>query len=193
MKKMLLVGAALVFVAGCASGPVSVPLVYDVENTSAGMALPPLPTADQAPSVSGLPDPFEWSDGSGRVSRFSDWSRRRGEIKAELEHYELGAKPPRPENLAAAWSASDSTLTVTVVRGADTLVLQSKVVLPRGAGPHPVIIGVNRPTGSLPAALFDDFIQIPFVHNHCSRRVTTSPGRGASAALSTGWNLWRRR
>jgi hypothetical protein len=168
MKRTLLFGAALLLLAGCASAPFEVPLVYDVENTAAGMALPPLPTADEAPSVPTLPDPFEWADGSGRVSNFSEWSRRRGEIKAELEHYELGVKPPRPENLTAAWSAADSTLTVTMIAGADTVVLRSKVVMPRGAGPHPVIIGVNRPTGSLPAALFDDFIRIPFIHNQVS-------------------------
>jgi hypothetical protein len=177
-------------IAGCVSGPVSVPLVYEVENTSAGMALPAMPTADEAPSVPMLPDPFEWSDGSGRVAKFSDWSRRRGEIKAELEHYELGVKPPRPENLAATWSAADSTLTVTMVKGVDTVVLQSKVVMPRGAGPHPVIIGVNRPTGSLPAALFDDFIQIPFVHNqvalHSAKDMQKSTYRMFPELLTSG-------
>ncbi len=177
MKKLFLLLTAAILFAACDPVPVSVPLVYDVENTSAGMPLPPLPTADETPSVPMLPDPFEWSDGSGRVSRFSEWSRRRGEIKAELEHYELGTKPPRPENLTATWSPSDSTLTVTMVRGADTVVLQSKVVMPQGAGPHPVIIGVNRPTGSLPAALFDDFIQIPFVHNQVALHSAKDTGK----------------
>jgi hypothetical protein len=160
--------AAFSIPGGCRNRPIEVPLVYGVENTSEGMTPPPLPTADDAPSVPALPDPFAWADGSGRVSRFSDWSRRRGEIKAELEHYELGVKPPRPENLTASWAPVDSTLTVTMIRGADTVVLQSKVVMPQGVGPHPVIIGINRPTGSLPADLFDDFIKIPFVHNQVS-------------------------
>ncbi len=169
MKTYLLIGAAICLAACTAqSTPQLPPLVYDVEDTSAGMAPPSTTAADELPSVPALPDPFEWSDGSGRVEKLSEWPRRRGEIKAEFEHYELGAKPPRPENLAASWTPADSTLTVTMIQGPDTVVLQSKVVMPAGAGPHPVIIGVNRPTGSLPAALFGDFIRIPFIHNQVS-------------------------
>jgi hypothetical protein len=168
MKKTLL-SLAILALAGCAEPwPAELPLVYEVENTAEGLPSPPFPTADEAPSITTLPDPFEWSDGSGRVKKFSDWTRRRGEIIAELEHYELGAKPPRPETLAASWNTADSTLTVTMTQGVDTLVLSSKVVMPQGAGPHPVIMGVNFPTGSLPPALFDDFIKIPFVHNQVS-------------------------
>ncbi len=169
MAKLLLLIGTLFYLAGCTSDrPAELPLVYDVENTAEGLPAPPLPTADELPDVASLPDPFAWSDGSGRVERFSDWARRRGEIKAELEHYELGAKPPRPENLTAAWSAADSTLTVTMIEGVDTVVLSSKVVLPQGAGPHPAIIGINRPTGSLPDSLFTDFVRIPFIHNQVS-------------------------
>ncbi len=174
--KNILFFAAVLCLAGCAAQPPAEPsLVYDVENTAEGLPAPPLPTADEAPSVPTLPDPFAWSDGSGRVEKFSDWARRRGEIKAELEHYELGVKPPRPENLTAAWSPADSTLVVTMTQGVDTVVLSSKVTLPRGAGPHPVIIGVNRPTGSLPSALFEDFIKIPFIHNQVSLHSAKDP------------------
>lgn len=175
MKKLLLFCAALSFApalalsqAGCAQRTVEAPSVYGVENTGADYPAPAFPTADELPAVAELPDPFEWSDGSGRVTRFSDWARRRSEIAAELQHYELGVKPPRPENLDAAWSPADSTLTVTMIEGTDTVVLRSRVVMPAGEGPHPVIIGVNRPTGSLQPGLFEDFIQIPFVHNQVS-------------------------
>ena len=166
MKKLLLFGAAA-FLMACAQQPVDVPLVYDVENTGAEFAPPPMPTVDELPSVPMLPDPFAWSDGKGRVKKFSQWAKRRNEIKDEIEHYELGVKPPRPENLTATYSA-DSVLTVTMIQGRDTVVLQSKIVMPEGAGPHPVIIGVNSPTGSLPRDIFTDFIRIPFIHNQVS-------------------------
>lgn len=163
MKKIFL----LLGVAVCMAARTSeVPLVYSVENTGADCPAPVLPTVDQLPSVPMLPDPFAWSDGSGRVEKFSEWACRRAEIMAELEHYELGKKPGKPANLTAAYT--DGTLTVTMVKGADTLVVSSPVTMPAGEGPHPVIIGMSRPTGSLPAELFPDFIQIPFLHNQVS-------------------------
>ena len=69
-----------------------IPLVYNVENTGAA-ANPVLPSKDEAKKVDPLPDPLEWSDGSGRVTDFSDWSLRRGEIAREIQHYEIGTKP----------------------------------------------------------------------------------------------------
>jgi len=78
------------------------PLVYSVEHTGAEFPAPVLPGIDELPTVEPLTDPFEWSDGSGRVTEFADWSRRRAEIKAEIEHYEIGKKPPRPEKITAS-------------------------------------------------------------------------------------------
>ena len=188
MKKLLLLGAAA-FLMACAQQPVNVPLVYDVENTGAGFALPPMPTVDELPSVPMLPDPFAWSDGKGRVKKFSQWAKRRNEIKDEIEHYEIGVKPAAPLNLTAAYSA-DSMLTVTMIEGPDTLILQSRVVMPEGAGPHPVIIGMNSPTGSLPRDLFTDFIRIPFMHNqvsmHSARDTTNSIYRMYPQLLESG-------
>jgi hypothetical protein len=100
------------------------------------------------------------------VEKFSEWPCRRAEIIAELEHYELGEKPGRPANLTATYA--DSVLTVTMIEAGDTVILSSRVVMPEGDGPHPVFIGINMPTGSLPRNLFTDFIQIPFVHNQVS-------------------------
>ena len=73
----------------------SVPLVYDVENTSAD-ASPILPGRQEARQVKALTDPFEWSDGKGRVKKFADWRKRRGEIAKEIQHYEIGEKPVVP-------------------------------------------------------------------------------------------------
>ena len=92
----------------------SIPLVYQFEHTGVDIAQPPLPRLDELPVVFPLTDPFEWSDGSGRVSDFNDWKRRRAEIKTEIEHYEIGKKPVRPELLAATFS--DGLLSVEITR-----------------------------------------------------------------------------
>ena len=72
-----------------------IPRVYNKENTGAGFAPPPLPTISQLPVIEPLTDPFMWSNGTGRSTNFNDWERRRNEIKAEIENYEIGTKPIR--------------------------------------------------------------------------------------------------
>jgi hypothetical protein len=130
------------------------PLVYDVENTGADYPTFYLPSFSELPVIPSLPDPFEWADSSGRIVNRSDWRRRRAEIGAELQQYELGTKPARPDTLEASFSA-DSVLKVTVIVGGDTLTLTSKITLPAGDGPFPAVIGVGfSPTGSLPPDIF---------------------------------------
>jgi hypothetical protein len=99
-----------------------------------------------------LTDPFQWSNGSGRITGFNDWRRRRAEIKAEIEHYEIGRKPNRPEDIRARYSGG--TLTVLVTVNGNTLTLTSPVKLPTGAGPFPALIGIGWGAGSLPPELF---------------------------------------
>lgn len=129
-----------------------IPLVYDVENTGASYQEPVLPSINELPVVHPLTDPFEWSDGSGRDTDFSSWSRRRAEIKAEIEHYEIGIKPDRPESVTASYS--DGTLTVNITVKENTLTLTSTISLPEGDGPFPAVIGIGRGTGSLPSEIF---------------------------------------
>lgn len=131
-----------------------IPLVYAVENTGVAFPAPVLPDTSQLPVVAPLTDPFAWSDGTGRSTDFADWSRRRAEIGAEIQHYEIGPKPARPDHLTASFSAQDSLLTVIVIENKDTLILSSKVILPSGKGPYPAVIGVGRPSGSLPPDIF---------------------------------------
>jgi len=71
----------------------TLPLVYSEENTGATFAKPAKLTADQMESCEMLPDPFAWSNGEGRSEEFADWSKRRNEIKSEVEYYEIGVKP----------------------------------------------------------------------------------------------------
>ncbi|MHC4519359.1 MAG: glucuronyl esterase domain-containing protein, partial [Planctomycetota bacterium] len=129
-----------------------IPLVYDVENTGVGLPQPVLPSVGELPTIHPLTDPFAWSDGSGRDTSFASWSRRRAEIKTEIEHYEIGPKPVRPEDITASYSGG--TLTVNVTVNGNTLTLTCAVTLPSGDGPFPAVIGVGRGTGSLPSDIF---------------------------------------
>jgi hypothetical protein len=129
-----------------------IPWVYEIENTGANFPLPVLPSISDLPTIHPLPDPFEWSDGSGRETNFSSWSQRRAEIKAEIEQYEIGLKPDRPENITASYS--EGILTVNVTVNGKTLTLTSTINLPTGNGPFPAVIGMGGGTGSLPSNIF---------------------------------------
>lgn len=164
MQKHLLMTAIFSLSTSFVFGQTSdLPLVYDVENTGASCAKPPLPSVNRLPSVNMLPDPFAWSDGSGRCESFADWECRRNEIINEIGYYEIGVKPSKPADVTASYTGG--TLTVTVKENGKTLTLTSKVTMPSGSGPHPVIIGMNSGTGSLSSSLFSDCIQIPFNHD----------------------------
>jgi hypothetical protein len=158
------------------------PLVYPVENTGAGYPLPPLPAIDQLPGIAPLPDPFIFANGSGRSTNFTDWARRRSEIKAQIENYEIGPKPNRPDTITAAWipgaTPTSGTLQVVVTVNGQTLTLSSNVSLPAGAGPFPAVIGMNSLNGSMPADIFTsrNVARITFSHN----QVTTYPTPQAS-------------
>jgi hypothetical protein len=154
MKNLVLLIAALMLTQAVDAPSPGVPLVYDVEHTGAKFPQPVLPAFDKLPIVRPLTDPFEWSDGSGRSTSFQDWSRRRAEIKAEIEHYGIGKKPPRPAQIEASYR--DGTLTVKVTEHGESLTLTSRVQMPDGAGPFPAVIGIGfgGGSGSLPADIF---------------------------------------
>ena len=139
-----------------------IPLVYRVENTGAKFSKPDLPMLEQLPVIEPLTDPFTWSDGKGRSAKFKNWSRRRAEIGAEIEHYEIGEKPNRPDTITASYSGD--TLKVHVTGNGKTLTLTSRITLPEGKGPFPAVIGIGRGSGSLPAEIFASrgIAQIPF-------------------------------
>ena len=128
------------------------PLVYAVENTGVDCAPPPLPGFRDLPEVESLPDPFAWSDGSGRITTVDNWRCRRAEIAAEVQHYEAGNKPTPPGDLQVSYA--DGQLTIAVIVDQDTLTLTAPVDVPDGDGPFPAVIGVGSPTGSLPGDIF---------------------------------------
>jgi len=170
---MALIACAVV---SASAAVATVPLVYAVEDTGSNSAAPPLPSLENLPAILPLTDPFEWSDGSGRSTNFSDWQSRRAQIKREIEHYEIGPKPPRPENLTATYT--NGVLTVLVSVGTNTLTLTSTVSVPSGDGPFAAVIGMNSLNGSLPADIFTNrsIARIAFRHN----QVVTYGSKNAS-------------
>lgn len=142
---------------GVSYSAAEIPLNYDVENRGQDLKS----EAASLKKNDKFPDPFEFHDGS-KVTTVEDWSKRRNEIKADIEKYEIGARPAPPKVTA---SYSNGTLTVNVNDNGGTLTLTSKFSIPSGAGPHPIIIGMNSGTGSLSASLFSDIVQVPFNHD----------------------------
>ena len=125
----------------------SLPSVYGVENTGANYAAPVFPSFAQLPIIRPLPDPFVFADGT-RDASFSSWERRRNEIKAAIEKYEIGPKPDCHDcTITASYvppvaGSSIGSLTVNVTRNAKTLTLTSGVYIPQGmgSGPFPALI-----------------------------------------------------
>lgn len=92
---MLLVSAAALpaaFAQENSSADSTTPVVYSAENTGANYVAPSFPTFNQLPIVRPLPDPFQVVVGT-RDTSFASWERRRDEIKAAIEKYEIGPKP----------------------------------------------------------------------------------------------------
>lgn len=163
------------------------PLVYKVENTGAKYAAPVFPAFGQLPIIRPLPDPFQFMDGRRRPW-FNDWERRRNEIKAAIETYEIGPKPDCSDctitaNYVPPVSGSATargTLTVVVTRKGKSLTLTSGIYLPSTATstPFPALIAMtffpkaSGPNyGSLPASVFADLpvATVDFVHNQVAQ------------------------
>lgn len=156
MRKMLLLAVAFLMLSGvqAADKNKKIPLVYNKENTGVKFKLPPLPAVGQLPLVKELPDPFVWSARKGRVTKFSQWEKRRNEIAAQIQHYGIGVKPAVDrENIKARMDGD--TLIVDVNVNGQTLTLSSHIRYPKtGKAPFALMIGTSMI--SLPQALFAD-------------------------------------
>ncbi len=131
-----------------------IPRVYQQEHTGSHFASPVMPGYDQLPESQELPDPLAWSNGQGIVSNFGEWSRRRSEIAAEIQHYEIGEKPAVDLKDIHARMDGD-TLIVDVTVNGETLTLRSAIHYPKtGKAPYALMIGTSML--SLPKLLFED-------------------------------------
>lgn len=148
----------------------ALPLVYPAENTGANFEKPKKLTPNQMESCATLPDPFAWSDGSGRSEDFADWEKRRNEIKAEVEYYEIGEKPEVDRDDVDA-TFENGKLTVTVKVGENIATLSSSISIPQGDGPFPILItmGMSGLSGQ-----FEGCASMSFSHDQVAKYESTS-------------------
>jgi len=148
-----LVVAGLLFLVPGKLEAAELPLSYSSEDTGAHLPRPPLPEFEGLPSISHLPDPFTMTDGS-RLTTRDEWRARRTEIKAMIEHYDVGEKPGKPGTFKA--TLEGDTIRIMAGEGTNAFEMTATISRPEGAPDSaiPAIIGVNRPTGSLPADFF---------------------------------------
>jgi len=163
---MLLCGAAIVSNAQQKQvSATTIPFVYPTENTGASFAKPQKLTPNQMESCPLLPDPFAWSDGSGRSEDFADWEKRRNEIKAEVEYYEIGEKPEVDRDDVDA-TFENGKLTVTVKVGENIATLSSDISFPQGNGPFPIFISMGM---SSLTSQFEGCATMSFSHDQVAK------------------------
>ena len=119
------------------------PLVFDVENTGAHYRAPEFPPFAQLPIIRPLPDPFQFRDGFHDPG-FPSWERRRNEIKAGVEAFEIGPKPDCSDCTITstytppATGSNSGSLAVVVTRNGKSLTLTSGISHSAGHGQRPV-------------------------------------------------------
>lgn len=147
-----------------ATAQTSLPLVFDKENSGAAIQ----PGVSPAPSTltkvdHRLPDPFRLEDGS-RDTTYAAWERLRNQTARMVQDYEIGNRPSF-DQVTATFNKADSTITVQVKNADKSMEIQSKIILPKGKGPFPIVIGMNFPSGSIKPSYFEGCILIPFKHD----------------------------
>jgi hypothetical protein len=112
-----------------------------------GCAAPPLPDLAALPAQPGLPDPFAFGDGRRAATR-ADWTCRRTQLAAQIQHYELGPIPG-PERVQASVGGSglDRTLSLRIAHAGKTVEIPVRIRLPAGGSPpYPALIGLGAVT-----------------------------------------------
>lgn len=136
------------------------PLVYNTENSGENLKIE-INSGKYNNEL--LPDPFVFSDGTYNAD-FCEWERHRNEVANMVMDNEIG---PRPnfESVEATFDVKDSTISVNVKCANGTLTFNSKIKIPQGDGPFPVVIGMNMPSGSINPKLLEGCILVPFKHD----------------------------
>lgn len=181
-----------------ANGPL--PFVFDQENTGADCPASPAPLAFAALTpIPNLPDPFVLSNGARMTAR-DQWRCRRSEISSLIQFWGTGPKGAPPSNLTATFSGN--RLTVVVTQNGASITLSSTINLPDGPGPFPLVIGMNSPTGSLPANLFAGVATMAFTDSQlvandfnvtrgAGTYFTMYPDRNTGAMIEWAWGVSR--
>ena len=200
--------AAVLLLCAVAAVAQEPPLVYNQENTGAGLYPAPVyPSFADLPIVRQLPDPFVFADGQ-RDSRWSALEHHRQDYLAALAQYGQGPKPSctgtsADSVLGVAYTCSETasfafktgsttsgTLTINVMvvgpNGSNTVTATVPIVLPtpsaacvKPAAGWPYVIGMTGGTGSWPESAFDASATLP--------TGVTVPAAGCAAQVSFGY------
>jgi hypothetical protein len=185
---------------GSVGGAGGMAISSSTEDTGADCPKLPAPPAFSAlPSIANLPDPFMRVDGT-RITSKADWRCRRAEIGSQIQFWGTGPKGAPPSNLTATYAGGN--LTVTITQSGATITLTSKITTPSGTGPFPLIIGMNTPTGSLPANLFAGVATMTFtgsqlvpdslnVTRGAGTYFTMYPDKNTGAMIEWAWGVSR--
>jgi len=106
------------------------------------------PKADDLPIIENLPDPFVMQDGK-RVETLEDWQKHREYLKAMVQHYMYGVRPPAPEQVEVQVTGEGLNKTITfkiTAPGGKSFSFDAGMIIPPGTGPFPVVIRNNRGT-----------------------------------------------
>ncbi|MFT7641107.1 MAG: hypothetical protein ACI9G1_002852 [Pirellulaceae bacterium] len=133
------------------------------------------PPLDSLPVIDGLPDLFQFADGSP-VESEEDWNRRRQEIKAMMLYYQYGSIPPRPDRVTATEQTRKPHKSGFGWEERATLVIGSKkklrmriaIYTPSKQGPFPVIIreeGTLGRTKQVPMFLKNGYMFIEYARH----------------------------
>lgn len=156
---------------------------------------PEFPDFDYLPIVRPLPDPFRFFNGR-RDTSFRKWERRRNEIKASVENFEIGPRPDGSDCTVEATytppaeGTQNGTIEVVVTRisNGESLTLTSKVWLPDptiwGEGPYPALMpmvwfggGPDANYGGLPSDILSarPIATIDFNHDQAAKYLDFFP------------------
>lgn len=115
--------------------------VARAENTGVDCPAPELAEAEALPAIKLLPDPFTSIDGK-RLTAKDQWRCRRAEISAQLQKYESGPKPPKPDNLSG--TVTREQIEVEVEHQGKAMNFTASITMPTtGQAPYPAMIGVG--------------------------------------------------
>lgn len=140
-KPKMLFGVLLMGMCLSASAQRQVPLVFDKENT--GRYAKRVTPYEQLVPQQSLRNPLMWSNGKGLVKNLKQWEKRRNEISASIQTYEIGRKPTVEKSQVKARMSGDTLLVDVIVNG-QTLTLSSTIRYPKtGKAPYPLMIGTS--------------------------------------------------
>ena len=151
-----------------------------------GAATPDFPPADKLPSVTDLPDPFQFADGS-RVKSKEDWQRRRAEIQAIILHYQYGQLPPAPgntrgvelssSNYKAVKNATHKIIKITCGPN-DKVSFLLELLIPKAQGPLPVILRGDLGWGKLDDKIAAEVLERGYILAEFNRTELAPDNRG---------------